>query len=47
MHKTPVIRHAKLKALILERKREEEILAIEKELVSDDFTYRANIVNEF
>jgi hypothetical protein len=46
MHKTPAMRHAKLKALILERRREKEILAIKKELVSDDFTYRANIVNE-
>jgi hypothetical protein len=46
MHKTPAIRHAKLKALILERRREKEILAIEKELAGDDSIYRADIVSE-
>jgi hypothetical protein len=46
MHKTPATRHAKLKALILERRREKEILTIKKELAGDNLAYRANIVGE-
>jgi hypothetical protein len=46
MHKTPAMRYAKLKALILERRREKEILAIKKELADDNSVYRANIVSE-
>jgi hypothetical protein len=46
MHETPAMRHARLKALILERRRQKEILAIEKELAGDDPAYRADIVGE-
>jgi hypothetical protein len=46
MHETPAMRYVRLKALILERRRQKEILAIEKELVGDDPTYRADIVGE-
>jgi hypothetical protein len=46
MHKTPAMRYARLKALILERRRQKEILAIKKELVNDDPAYRADIINE-
>jgi hypothetical protein len=46
MHKTPIIRYAKLKALILKRRREKEILIIKKELISDNLTYYADIISE-
>jgi hypothetical protein len=46
MYKTPVMRYARLKALILEKRREKEILTIKKELAGDDLIYRADIVNE-
>jgi hypothetical protein len=46
MHETPAMRYARLKALILERKREKEILAIKKEFAGDDPIYRADIVSE-
>jgi hypothetical protein len=46
MHKTPAMRYVRLKALILEKRRQKEILAIKKELANDDPTYRADIVNE-